>query len=1201
MKKLFVFIFFFLSALTASSQDVTLFFLNDGSFRGFYDAEIDSIVYSHLDADSVWHDKMVMQEIWSVDSVSRIPLEMIDSICHKVPEPEYKSEVVRISEQMLDYVTSVEGMSITFSPDMPADLRPHEGDILLYEGSCDWFPEGFAGRVLSEGTEAECESVEFGDVYDKLVFFGRYAIVDNPNDGGASSCARRVVKRAKGYAFDNGLIDKLDSWLQNMSEWTDTWRMNDGKYDNLSCGSISRAVSIDFKKIDASLAANVSVTPIVSIQFAYDGYILNPTLFYKCTSVISTETKVKFSVKGEVKPDQDSSFWGASGKLEFERFTEGYQSDANDDENSQSCIFVDETFYIPECPLLFVGFDAGLFMEPKVEAEIAVGGTFKSSKEKTIIYNLEKDNWLHLRDDMTYLDIVRGNIWEVGEVQEGEGPSTFEFEPLLEGSLKGSCWVGVLADVYVGLGAGKKMSVREEAKFRFGPYIEANLMFDCIDLVADQSFYNSMESSKLKYGLKLGVDLSLKAGIQKKGDDEPKYGINWKQFAWSPKSLLREKNVYLLPAFEAPEYYVEGSSLFCSSKVSRQTVNNSIGFGIVDEHGNEVKKFQAQPYAASHDYMFYKEDEDDMAPYIMNERFDGLDFAHHLYTIVPKTRMFELEKLEFSLPEEYQTLVTCPDSHHPHLIDLGLPSGTKWSCCNVYADNPKESGGYYQWGHSLQTTQYVESGFNFPALDQYTIQGTQYDAATENCNDGLVTPDKLQFEELLDNCELNVLGSDWYPTLLATGEGLYARGSNGNLVYLPFGGYMDGKKISYTSKNMGYYMLSNFVDSEKSPGSVIKLRENRHTIEPASWYGYSVRPILPYQKWDLDLSSNSIKFGEVAVGRSATEDITITNPTNAAISFIITNEQKDSQFSIAPQMDIYTLGAHQPMTLSVNYNPTKVGQCVEWLVLSSPNGNNKTILSLSGTGIQNNAPVDGAVDLGLPSGTLWAECNVGATSKEQRGDLFAWAETQGYSSGKTSFSWSGYKYCNRAANKLTKYCTKSYYGNNGFTDNRTVLEYGDDAAAANLTGNWRMPTVEEWNELATNCTWTSATVKGVNGCLITGKNGNTLFLPAAGYRDGASLYDADEAYYWTSSLDVNSPDDAWFFYFGDGHRSRYDYYRSMGRSVRPVYDESMGRDEAEDKASAVGTRHPASQPEPVRLTLPDGKVIAIQCRSSEDN
>ena len=185
------------------------------------------------------------------------------------------------------------------------------------------------------------------------------------------------------------------------------------------------------------------------------------------------------------------------------------------------------------------------------------------------------------------------------------------------------------------------------------------------------------------------------------------------------------------------------------------------------------------------------------------------------------------------------------------------------------------------------------------------------------------------------------------------------------------------------------------------------------------------------------------------------------------------------------------------------------------------------------------------VDLGLPSGLLWANCNVGADNPEDYGDYFAWGETQP----KDTYNWSTYQYCNGDYNLLTKYCTDASYGYNGFTDNLTTLRPDDDAATTNWGNGWRMPTEAEWQELLDNTTITWTQQNGVNGRLFTASNGNSLFLPAAGYRwDGELNYAGDFSIYWSSSLDTDSPRSA-----GSLFSTYVDHIiRGYGFSVRPV-------------------------------------------------
>ena len=191
------------------------------------------------------------------------------------------------------------------------------------------------------------------------------------------------------------------------------------------------------------------------------------------------------------------------------------------------------------------------------------------------------------------------------------------------------------------------------------------------------------------------------------------------------------------------------------------------------------------------------------------------------------------------------------------------------------------------------------------------------------------------------------------------------------------------------------------------------------------------------------------------------------------------------------------------------------------------------------------------VDLGLPSGILWATCNMGAATPEGFGDYFAWGETKT----KTTYCWSTYKYCNKGEgwNTLTKYCNDTYYGYNGFADNLITLQPSDDAAIVNGGIGWRMPVGLEWEELYQNTTHTWTTQNGVNGRLFTASNGNSLFLPAAGCRLGDEFnFVGLIGGYWSSSLDTVHPSSAWYFSFGSGDYGMGGGGRSFGLSVRPV-------------------------------------------------
>lgn len=193
------------------------------------------------------------------------------------------------------------------------------------------------------------------------------------------------------------------------------------------------------------------------------------------------------------------------------------------------------------------------------------------------------------------------------------------------------------------------------------------------------------------------------------------------------------------------------------------------------------------------------------------------------------------------------------------------------------------------------------------------------------------------------------------------------------------------------------------------------------------------------------------------------------------------------------------------------------------------------------------------VDLGLPSGTMWATSNLDAGNSKGYA-YFAWGETET----KTNYDWSTYKWCDGDAWSLNKYCTKADHGNYSFIDNLTILETEDDAATVHWGEGWRTPSHEDWQELIDNCTYEWTKKNGIFGGLFTASNGNTLFLPAAGHYDypdiGLLGYNI-QGKYWSLSLDLDYPHLAHYFTCDEivGPNNYNSFVRSEGCTIRPVH------------------------------------------------
>ena len=268
------------------------------------------------------------------------------------------------------------------------------------------------------------------------------------------------------------------------------------------------------------------------------------------------------------------------------------------------------------------------------------------------------------------------------------------------------------------------------------------------------------------------------------------------------------------------------------------------------------------------------------------------------------------------------------------------------------------------------------------------------------------------------------------------------------------------------------------------------------------------------------------------------------DPTDIPLVYTLTVLSSNEEMGTVTGGGSYEEGTEVTLTAT----PTSDGYAfVKW---SDENTDNPRALTVA-EDLELTAIFDYAVvDLNLPSGLKWAACNVGATKPEEYGNYYAWGETEP----KTTYSWATYKWCNGSYDTQTKYCTSSSYGT---VDNKTQLELADDAARANWGGAWRMPTDAEWTELRDNCTWTWISDyqgTGIAGRIVTGLNGNSIFLPAAGCRyDDGLYYAGDDGNYWSSSLYTDGQDGAWGVYFDSDYV--YGYYgggRYYGRSVRPV-------------------------------------------------
>ncbi len=376
-------------------------------------------------------------------------------------------------------------------------------------------------------------------------------------------------------------------------------------------------------------------------------------------------------------------------------------------------------------------------------------------------------------------------------------------------------------------------------------------------------------------------------------------------------------------------------------------------------------------------------------------------------------------------------------------VDLGLTSGALWATCNLGADKPEEYGDYFAWGELKHKYRYEMNNYVGNAsgkYDVYNILELEDDVVYKKMGGAWHIPSPAEINELKDECE-------WTWTSINNVNGYEVKGPNGNTIFLPAAGvfyetldnvgkggiYRANAKIGKTTFNL-------YLDEEYGV---------RAYYENEAHPGHSIRPVCHKinEKYTLTFSANggegemesmSLQYGE----RRILPEVSFTRENHAYTTWNTKADGTGTSYNNKSQISIT-----EDIVLYAQWREIKLIDGYEY------------------------------IDLGLPSGLLWANQNIGASKPEEFGDYFAWGMTE-------PVKLDNYKW--RDDNKYGDECAEV-----GF-------ELVDDAARQVWGGGWRVPLPEEIEELIAECEWTWTSINNVNGYKVKGPNGDSIFLPAAG-------------------------------------------------------------------------------------------------------
>ena len=479
-------------------------------------------------------------------------------------------------------------------------------------------------------------------------------------------------------------------------------------------------------------------------------------------------------------------------------------------------------------------------------------------------------------------------------------------------------------------------------------------------------------------------------------------------------------------------------------------------------------------------------------------------------------------------------------------VDLGLSSGLKWASMNLGATTPYEPGNYYAWGETEPKETYSYSTYKFKYVTAAQTSGVskynfnsvngpvdykyrldmEDDAARVNWGEDWRMPTVEELSELMSECRW-----EWKADTSKNGfKGYKITGPNNNFIYLPVAQYRyDEGTNNYNEE----YFVASYLTSTLYPEDCLQAMGMDLMCEyyKGVWYSdFEISPqgrsfgelIRPVYSWKAPENVSPITHFDVAektIKLSVGESYSVKYQMDSTV--FVSPALTMTQSSGLRFIDNEVIVALLPGTYNVKAN---LGEfTVELTVI-----------------VAEPEIVAQAVDLGLS--VKWATNNLGAETPSQFGYYYSWGETDP----KSAFNNLNYKWYDNTSGKYSKYVTDTVYGK---IDGKYVLDIEDDAARQTWGGNWRMPTQDEFDELFRNCAWEWTTDNGVNGYKLTAKNGNSIFLPAAGY-DGVS----EQGYlgaYWTSSLgSVNT--NAQLYYIDDSYAGMTPAGRVWGFSIRPV-------------------------------------------------
>lgn len=722
MKRFLFFIFLLITNWYGmlAQNDAMLIYRNDGIVHGFLKADIDSVRHSQLDLDSVMHKDFVVQEVWTADSVYRIPLEVIDSVSFVMPPTIYKQGVVDLKERLLDYVIGANGLTLKLKANVPSSLIPAAGDKLVLLDGCRSLPNGFSGIVqniqtTTEGVEVICERAYMEDLFDSFCSVSTLYV-----SGGEQAQAKYITARGASTRAD----------------------FDTSKWGTLTISCASQILPNVFPDSDLALQlgaeASIAVTPKLRIHaFTILG---DGNGFYFNGSVTGNlEVASKLALYGSIDYNKDFTdpklekgiaIPGTACLVDY-YFAPGFFVHANatisesvtDVRNFQIGMNFDyssigENVLKPVPPTLRL-VSSSTEMEGCIDGSLAAG-IFVEKGFNIWSRGVGKVCW---RGELGMQ--VSGNfVLRNSDIDNSEG--TELYERIKKTSIEAGPYANLQLQASI-LGIGPSVTLSERSNFKKWDLVPtfSNTQLSRLSGSATSALAYTQLSGKCLFPISVGYKLyddnrnevaDYTASVAYRDKEckfehifsnldanrdytvYPKVSLFGQDLLASPSADLEKakKSIVKITNFKQTdsEYSKNGFSndgmtydykFDVAVTVGIDNLDGVADWGYVykDPNGN-IKRISLMQYGKTYTDTRYS--------YYRNEAKSAVCLYGYV-RYVDDAEYYDSEPCNYNL--SHAELLLCPDENHPHWIDLGLPSGKKWKCCNEGASSPKEFGEFY--------------------------------------------------------------------------------------------------------------------------------------------------------------------------------------------------------------------------------------------------------------------------------------------------------------------------------------------------------------------------------------------------------------------------------------------------------------------------------------------------------------------------